>query len=193
MDQTTEEALRQELTYMRQKLQDQESNPPGNDLLEERLQDLQNENNRLSMMLEGKLMNFQPGDVLFVHRQDLITSDPNTWMGLAQKFHISIVSLPNDGLNALSKADDKQLRAAGLQAIKEPLVTLDTLMNHFQSLSDVGKNLNQMPYVALAKQAMKHVYDAMQVVREIGVYEAEQLKEAEKPKLLTESDDDVGA
>jgi hypothetical protein len=170
MDQTTEEALRQELTYLRNKLQDQGSGDHTE--CEQELVKLSDENARLTTLIEGKTMNFQLGDVLLVENMDLIARDPDTWLKLAKKFQISIISLPNKGLAALSKATDEQLSEAGLQKIKplQPYAHLDQLMHHLQAKLDTAKSVAKTDYITLIKNGMSETYQAMETMKSISEY-----------------------
>lgn len=170
MDQTTEEALRQELTYLRTKLQDQPTTNPQD--YEDQIKTITQENTRLQTMLEGKLMNLQEGDILFIHRQDILTQDPNSWMNLAKKFKISIVSVPNEGMSFLAKANDGDLRAAGLCKFKDldPYSTLDDIMHLLQKWTEKSKEEDDKTRIQLLKGGMSRVYDAMEAVKALLEY-----------------------
>ena len=173
MDQTNEEALRQELTYLREKLQDQPVMVPME--YEEKQKELEEENKRLQAMIEGKLMNLS-GQVLLIESVELFNSNPNAWSQLSKKFNCGIVMVPNNGLQHLKIATDDQLQEAGLKKVKtlQPYPHLDELMHYLQAQLDLAKNLNQPEYTNLDKGGMTQVYETMEIMKLISEFRLEE-------------------
>lgn len=167
MDQSTEEALRQELTYLRQKLQDQPVNTHS--------QELEEENKRLHAVLEGKFMNLT-GEVLLIESHELFNANPNAWGQLSKKYNCGIVMIPNGGLQYLKIATEEQLKEAGLKKIKplQPYAHLDELMSYLQAQLDVAKTMTHPEYMNLIKGGMTQVFETMEIMKLISEFRLEE-------------------
>jgi hypothetical protein len=112
-----EETLRQEVEALREKLSRAEFEAKAK--YEDEIERLKSENEHLTVALDGKLINLQSGDVVFLDTPQVLHNNPGMWMQMAKKYNCVFVSVPAGGVDAIQKQSDDQLRAMGLRKLEE--------------------------------------------------------------------------
>lgn len=188
-----EEALAQENKELRQRLveltetkkvPEAEVDPwqsKEDDLLDQ-VDLLKKEINHLQTALEGKHMNLQPGDVVFVDNQKLINSDHHVWMKIAKKFGCTFVSVPLNGMDSLSKASNLELEKWGLRKIEEvekstALEKLDSIMIDLKSALELSRSTNDMEGAQLFSNATKSLFNAMEDIKRIYAHQQNKVEQ----------------
>lgn len=162
MDQSSEEVLRQELSYLRQKLQDQPQVSPET---QDEIAQLKEENKRLDAMLAGKLLDVTPGSVLFIPQTDSMP-EAYQWRKFCEKFKCSIFAAPSP--ERIGFLQDEDLKKVGLKKIApiDPYTHLDELMHSLNEQLDQAKRLDDsIEKVNLIKGVMDKVFDTMDAVK----------------------------